>query len=87
MNLSNEQQELVDFAYRQSKGNGGRLEVLLKHGVVGFQFRDQYQRLLTHLQTNKNFGLITGFDHNEYKMLIWLDTLPLSLKRQFKWNH
>lgn len=86
MELTKEQQELVDFANQQSTFIGGRLEVLLRVGVVAFELDWQYKKLLEHLHTNKNFGLITGFDHNPYKRIIWMDTLPLTLRRQFKWN-
>lgn len=76
-------QDLVDFAYRINKQMGANLETLLKHGVVGMTKETDFNMLLNHLKTNKNFNLLTGFEFNKAKGLIWLDTISLTLKNQF----
>lgn len=76
--------ELVEFAYRINKTMGGNLHILLKFGVVGIVKDWEFTRLLNHLQTNKSFDLLTGFDFNRRKGFIWLESLSESLKEQLK---
>jgi hypothetical protein len=86
MKLTNEQHDLVDFAYRINSKMGANLSFLFQFGVVYITVRNDYMNLLNHLRTNKNFGLQTGFDNNHQKMCIWLDTVQDTLKEVYKSN-
>jgi hypothetical protein len=86
MKLTDEQQELIDFAYRINRPMGGNLSILLQYGVICPIRRYDYMLLLEHLRTNQNFGLVTGFEHNHQKQFIWLDTLTEPLKEALRSN-
>lgn len=80
MKLTSEQQDLVDFAYRINRRMGANLQFLLNFGVVYMSDNTAYYFMLEHLRTNKNFGLVTGFEHNPKSLCIWLDTEKSTLK-------
>jgi hypothetical protein len=86
MNLNHEQQDLVDFAYRINRALGAHLSVLFITGVVYPEKDWQYRQLVNHLETNKNFTLITGFDCNPIKRCVWLDTISKPLQDILKEN-
>jgi hypothetical protein len=85
-NLTNDQQDLIDFAYRISRLLGANLSILLRTGVVFISKEWQFRELLKHLQTNKDFGLVTGFEYNQLKRCIWLDHISKPLKDILKAN-
>lgn len=84
MELSSEQWDLVDFAYSQNKRMGANLTLLYKFGVVGMMWDNDFKKLLDHLKINKDFNLITGFEYNAKKRLIWLDSISEPLKQMFR---
>lgn len=86
MKLTNDQQELIDFAYRINRLLGAHLSILLTTGIVFPEKEWQYRQLLEHLKTNNDFGLKTGFEANPIKRCIWLDTNSTPLKDVLKSN-
>lgn len=77
-------EELVEFARKQNKKMGSNLAILLKFGVVGIVKEWEFTALVNHLQTNRDFELITGFEYNREKGLIWLDRNTEEFKKTLR---
>lgn len=84
MAIAKDNNELIDFAYRIERRMGANLKFLLSFEVVTFNNEWDFRKLLNHLKTNEEFGLVTGFDYNPATKYIWLDSISPALKKHFK---